>query len=84
MISGRASEDIKSMLVPHMPKNYDMPIRTVNSIARISKIAAQGAAMLADGLAKGQNKDLVQVMSLKNSNFDLLGNIFIGKIELGG
>jgi predicted butyrate kinase (DUF1464 family) len=84
LISGRVSEDIRRMLASRIPKNYILPIRTVNSMARISKIAAQGAAMLADGLANGQYKNLIEVMDLKSSDFDLLGSIFIGHIKLGG
>lgn len=83
VVSGRASAEIASHLSASLQKVKNAyPVRIVNSIARISKIAAQGAAFLANGLCGGKYKDLVEVLTLDDSDHGLLDDIYIGKISL--
>jgi len=50
--------------------------------ARLAKHAAQGAAIIADGLCKeGKFKDLIEVMKIKDSKGSILDHIYISKIR---
>ncbi len=81
IISGRASPDIKEGLTRILPRRVlQSSPRIINSIARISKIAAQGAAFIANGLAGGKHANLVETMALADSNYDILGGIFVGPL----
>ncbi|NMC08163.1 MAG: DUF1464 family protein [Candidatus Lokiarchaeota archaeon] len=84
VVSGRASEDIAERLSSPgiLPPPFSIPVRTVRSIARISKIAAQGAAFIANGLAGGKHEALVKVMALERSGVDLLSEIHVGDVSL--
>lgn len=82
VISGRATNQIRNVLEKSIPRVFQLPIEIVGSIARISKTAAQGAALLANGLASGRYNALIDVMDLGNSNFDILGNLYVGNINL--
>ena len=58
------------------------PVRKVNQLenARFSKHAAQGAAIIADGLCKGGKfKELVDIMKIRESEGSVLDNIYISK-----
>nr|MDO8113413.1 DUF1464 family protein [Candidatus Sigynarchaeota archaeon] len=81
VVSGRALTEIAGYLAAALPKQYAFHVRTVNSIARISKTAAQGAAFIANGLAGGKYKDLVTTMALEDSTHDLLDDIYVGKLN---
>jgi len=82
VVSGRASAEISSHLSASLQNMKDAyPVRIVNSIARISKVAAQGAAFLANGLCGGKYKSLVDVLSLEDSDHGLLDDIYVGKIS---
>ncbi len=80
VVSGRASSDIAGQLSSILKKPFSFPVRTVRSIARISKVAAQGAAFIANGLAGGKYKELVATMALEKSNHDLLSDIYVGDV----
>ena len=83
VVSGRASAEITSQLSAALQDVKDpIPVRVVNSIARISKVAAQGAAFLANGLGGGKYKSLVDVMALDDSDHGLLDDIYVGNISL--
>jgi predicted butyrate kinase (DUF1464 family) len=82
VVSGRASGEIASQLSSVLLKPFTFPVRTVRSIARISKVAAQGAAFIANGLAGGKHKGLVAAMALEQSNHDLLADIYVGNVTL--
>jgi predicted butyrate kinase (DUF1464 family) len=83
IVSGRASADIVAQLTSSLRKPFSFPVRTAGSIARISKVAAQGAAFLANGLAGGRHAGLVTTMDLAKSRHDLLADIYVGKIVVG-
>ncbi len=82
VVSGRASSEIAGQLASMLPKPFAFPVRTVHSIARISKVAAQGAAFIANGLAGGKYKGLITAMELERSNHDLLADIYVADLAL--
>ena len=53
------------------------PVRRVAGIAQVAKEAAQGAALVADGLAGGQFADLVQAMRLKEAEGTVLDYLYV-------
>ncbi len=53
------------------------PVRRVKGITQGAKEAAQGAALIADGLAGGQFSDLVQTMNLKEAQGTVLDYLHI-------
>jgi predicted butyrate kinase (DUF1464 family) len=52
-------------------------VRKVEGFAKVAKEAAQGAALLADGLAGGQNKELVDFMKIKEAKGTFLDHIYL-------
>jgi predicted butyrate kinase (DUF1464 family) len=59
------------------------PVRRISSIATVAKEAAQGAALIADGLAGGQFAALVETMRLKEAQGTVLDYLHInGAAEL--
>ncbi|NHI91733.1 MAG: DUF1464 domain-containing protein [Candidatus Lokiarchaeota archaeon] len=84
LLSGSLSkyDVIVSDLTAKMKKNA--PVRKVEGLknARFSKHAAQGAAIIADGLCEeGIFKELVNVMKIKESEGSVLDNIYISKFR---
>jgi len=57
------------------------PVRRVTGIAEVAKEAAQGAALVADGLAGGQFTDLVQAMRLREAQGTVLDYLHIQGAE---
>jgi len=57
------------------------PVRRVAGIAEMAKEAAQGAALVADGLAGGQFAGLVQAMKLKEAQGTVLDYLYIRGAE---
>jgi predicted butyrate kinase (DUF1464 family) len=57
------------------------PVRRVTGIAEVAKEAAQGAALVADGLAGGRFTDLVQTMRLREAQGTVLDYLHIRGAE---
>lgn len=53
------------------------PVRRLEGFARTAKEAAQGAALLADGLAGGPNEALVNVLGLREAAGTVLDHLFV-------
>ena len=53
------------------------PVRRVSGLAKIAKEAAQGAALIADGMLGGQFASLVEVMRLKEAHGAILDYIYV-------
>ncbi|MFN8459085.1 MAG: DUF1464 family protein [Anaerolineae bacterium] len=53
------------------------PVRYVSGLARTAKEAAQGAALIADGMAGGQYADLVETMRLKEARGTVLDYLHV-------
>ncbi|MFB0563169.1 MAG: DUF1464 family protein [Candidatus Lokiarchaeia archaeon] len=56
-------------------------VRTVEGFAKIAKEAAQGAALIADGLAGGNNKNLVDSLKIREATGTVLDYIYFKEIE---
>jgi predicted butyrate kinase (DUF1464 family) len=53
------------------------PVRRATGFARIAKAAAQGAALIADGLAGGINAPLVDVLALRQASGSVLDHLYV-------
>lgn len=53
------------------------PVRRATGFARIAKTAAQGAALIADGLAGGINAPLVDGLALRQSSGSVLDHLYV-------
>jgi predicted butyrate kinase (DUF1464 family) len=56
-------------------------VRWVEGFAQVTKEAAQGAALIADGLAGGEFAELVEVMQLKGASGTVLDHLYIQGAE---
>ncbi len=56
-------------------------VRRVEGLAKVAKEAAQGAALLADGLAGGQYEKLVDFMRIKEAKGTVLDHIYLKDID---
>ena len=57
------------------------PVRKVEGFASVAKEAAQGAALLADGLAGGRFRKLVEVMEIEGASGTVLDHLYIKNAE---
>ena len=57
------------------------PVRRVEGFASVAKEAAQGAALLADGLAGGRFRKLVEVMEIEGASGTVLDHLYIKNAE---
>ncbi|MBC8265071.1 MAG: DUF1464 family protein [Anaerolineales bacterium] len=57
------------------------PLRRVEGFARIAKEAAQGAVLIADGMAGGEFAELIEVMELKGAAGTVLDHLYIKGAE---
>lgn len=53
------------------------PVRRVRGFAQVAKEAAQGAALIAEGLAGGKNEGLVGAMRLREAGGSVLDHLYI-------
>jgi predicted butyrate kinase (DUF1464 family) len=77
LISGRLcrTEKIRQELSRRL--SAIAPVRRVEGFARIAKEAAQGAAIIANGLANGGYMDLVNAMEIRGSRGTVLDHLYI-------
>lgn len=57
------------------------PVRRVESIARVAKEAAQGAALIADGLAGGRFARLVEILEIRGASGTVLDHLHVQGAE---
>jgi predicted butyrate kinase (DUF1464 family) len=56
-------------------------VRRVEGFARVAKEAAQGAALIADGLAGGRYEELVDAMQLRGAGGTVLDHLYVTGVE---
>ena len=57
------------------------PVRRVAGFAQVAKEAAQGAALIAEGLAGGVHARLVEVMELREAGGTVLDHLYVAGAE---
>ncbi len=75
LLSGRHARDadVRAELDPRLKSIA--PVRELEGYAAVAKEGAQGAALIADGLAGGSNRALVEVMRLRESAGTVLDHL---------
>ena len=56
-------------------------VRRVEGFASVAKEAAQGASLIADGLAGGQYEELVEVMEIRGARGTVLDHLYVKDAE---
>jgi len=81
LISGRLSRipEIYSDVSNRLKKYGE--VRAVRGFAKNVKEAAQGAALIADGLAGGNYQKLVEVLGIRRSSGTVLDNIYLKELQ---
>jgi predicted butyrate kinase (DUF1464 family) len=81
LISGRLcrTEKIRQELIRRL-STYG-PVRRVEGFAQVAKEAAQGAALIADGLAGGQHRELVENMEIQAARGTVLDHLYVQGAE---
>jgi predicted butyrate kinase (DUF1464 family) len=77
IISGRRAADpkVRSALETHL--GGLAPLVDLRGVARFAKQGAQGAALIADGLAGGKHESLVEALRLRHSAGSVLDHLFV-------
>ncbi len=77
LISGRLcrTEKIRQELIRRLAEYGD--VRRVEGFAKVAKEAAQGAALIADGLAGGQFRSLTDTMEIRSASGTVLDHLYI-------
>jgi|TARA_B100001971_G_scaffold94500_1_gene87327 predicted butyrate kinase (DUF1464 family) len=82
LISGRLSSvpEIYNEISKRLTKYGD--IKEVQGFTKNVKEAAQGAALIADGLAGGNHKKLVEVLDIQGASGSVLDHIYLSKTDI--
>jgi predicted butyrate kinase (DUF1464 family) len=77
LLAGRGTEIkyLREKIISDL--NYIAPVRLMKSYSQIAKHAAQGAAMIADGLLGGRYEPIINNLKLKDASGSILDDIFI-------
>jgi predicted butyrate kinase (DUF1464 family) len=77
LISGRLCRTAEiSREVTHRLSCF-APVRRVEGFARVAKEAAQGAALIAEGLAGGVHERMIQIMRLRDASGTSLDHLYV-------
>lgn len=81
LISGRAARipEIQQELTGRL--SSFAPVRRVAGFAQVAKEAAQGAALIAEGLGGGAHGRLVEVMGLREASGTILDHLYVAGAE---
>ena len=57
------------------------PTRLLDGFAKTAKEGAQGAALIADGLAGGANRELVELLGIREARGTVLDHLYVIRRE---
>ena len=75
VLSGRHAAELAPVLSERLAGWAD--VVPLTGVARTAKQGAQGAAFLADGLAGGRHRDLVETLRLRHAHGSVLDHLFV-------
>ncbi|MEW6686099.1 MAG: DUF1464 family protein [Candidatus Edwardsbacteria bacterium] len=83
LLSGRLTRNqyLNEEITKALQNKLGLEVVNLVGLTNVSKEAAQGSALIADGLAGGKFQDLVEHLEIKKSKGRLLENIFIPGFE---
>ncbi len=81
ILSGRLTRvpQLNKLIAEAIRNKFDLEVTNLVGFAA-AKEAAQGSALIADGLAGGRFQPLIEHMEIKKSSGRLLDNVFIGEL----
>jgi predicted butyrate kinase (DUF1464 family) len=77
LLSGRVSRAPGLLEVLSAALGAPAPVRLLGGLASGCKEAAQGAALVADGLAGGRHRDVVEAMRIRDARGTLLDHLYL-------
>jgi predicted butyrate kinase (DUF1464 family) len=77
LLSGRLSRVLAIAGALEALLGPGIPVRPVEGLAPACKEAAQGAALIADGLTGGRHRDLVEAMEVRGARGTLLDHLYV-------
>lgn len=77
LLSGRVARAPSVVRELHLRLSPIAPVRRLHGYASIAKEAAQGAALIADGLAGGRHAVLTDVMGIRDASGTVLDHLYI-------
>jgi predicted butyrate kinase (DUF1464 family) len=77
VLSGRLAHVSSVRRALHERLGAIAPVRLLEGFASEAKEGAQGAALIADGLAGGSHRDLVRVMGLREAHGTVLDHLYV-------
>jgi predicted butyrate kinase (DUF1464 family) len=79
VLSGRAAHapPVLRELSRRLADRVRAPVRTLGGFASVAKEGAQGAALIADGLAGGTHRELVRTMALAQAHGTALDHLYV-------
>ncbi len=75
VLSGRHAAEVRLVLAERLAGSAE--VVPLSGFARTAKQGAQGAALLADGLAEGRHRDLVETLRLRHAHGSVLDHLFV-------
>lgn len=77
LLSGRVAgvDAVRAAIVERLPARA--PVRLLSGFASVAKHAAQGAALIADGLAGGAQRPLVAMLGIREASGTVLDHLFV-------
>ena len=79
VVSGRAGQNatVRDELTRRVGDALGLPVHVLSGFAGAASQAAQGAALLADGLSGGVHADLVSTLGIRDSQGTVLDHLFV-------
>jgi predicted butyrate kinase (DUF1464 family) len=77
LLSGRHSADAGVAGELEARLSSVAPVRVLDGFARVAKAGAQGAALIADGLAGGRHRELVEQLGLRQASGTALDHLYV-------
>ncbi|MFQ6086022.1 MAG: DUF1464 family protein [Candidatus Bathyarchaeia archaeon] len=81
LLSGRLSRERRLRETLEERLSGFAPVRVVRRSAKVAKEAAEGGAILANGLAGGKFTELVDVMEIRDAKGSVIDHIFLREVE---
>jgi predicted butyrate kinase (DUF1464 family) len=81
LLSGRLCRNPAILAELTRRLNHFAPVRQISGLAETVKEAAQGAAIIADGLLGGHFADLVETMRLRDARGTVLDQIYVSEAD---
>ncbi|HEX3159643.1 MAG TPA: DUF1464 family protein [Gemmatimonadaceae bacterium] len=79
LLSGRMAgvDAVREAIIGQLAAHVQAPVRTLAGFATVATHAAQGAALIADGLAGGTQQPLVETLGIREASGTVLDHLYV-------